>query len=498
VRAAAATDAPHPTRSGHHMRLKTITLTALLLALVPGAASAGTGQLALFQDDDGLVNGGAARRAATVAELQALGVDAVKIQLNWSEVAPRTKRKPAGFDGSDPADYPGWGKFDDAVRAAQNGGFRVMIALSPPAPGWATAHRGDLSGVDRPSSKEYARFVEAAGRRYPSVDLWTFWNEPNHPGFLYPQTSRSRVPYSPRLYRSLIKAGTTGLARSGHRGDRVLFGELLPIGKTRLFRKNTMQPILFMRELFCLDSHWRPYRGRTAKAHGCRGYRKITGVNGFAYHPYTRPAGPRAKEPTSNDATIRSIGRITRALDIARRKGRVGGGRLNVWSTEFDFQSNPPDTLFGARLSRIPGFMSESEWISYRNPRVASYSQYTMQDSVVRTRADLGAWQGGLRFANGRAKKGVYAAYRLPLFVRVLGPKAVEIWGAARPGGAGASVQIQSRRGRGAFANLGAPLTVTNARGYFKVRRTVSGASLRTFRVQSGGQTSASAKAVVR
>ena len=206
------------------MRFKTITLTLLLLALIPGAAAAGTGQLALFQDDDGLVNGGAGRRAATVSELQALGVDAVKIQLNWAEVAPRTKKKPAGFDGSDPADYPGWTKFDDAVRAAQNGGFRVMIALSPPVPGWATARRGDRSGVDRPSAKEYARFAEAAGRRYPSVDLWTLWNEPNHPGFLYPQASRSRVPYSPRLYRSLIKAGTTGLARAGHGGDRILFG----------------------------------------------------------------------------------------------------------------------------------------------------------------------------------------------------------------------------------------------------------------------------------
>ena len=92
----------------------------------------------------------------------------------------------------------------------------------------------------------------------------------------------------------------------------------------------------------------------------------------------------------------------------------------------------------------------------------------------------------------------MYEAYRLPLFVRVLGPNAVEVWGAARPGGAGASVQIQSRRGKGAFTNLGAPVTVKNVRGYFKVRRKVSGAALRTFRVQSAGQTSASAKAVVR
>ena len=60
------------------------------------------------------MTGGPGARDTTLSELQGLGVDVIKIQLNWDEVAPRTRRKPAGFDGSDPADYPA-GKFDDAV-----------------------------------------------------------------------------------------------------------------------------------------------------------------------------------------------------------------------------------------------------------------------------------------------------------------------------------------------------------------------------------------------
>ena len=94
--------------------------------------------------------------------------------------------------------------------------------------------------MDRPSAKEFGRFAEAAGRRFPSVDLWTLWNEPNHPGFLFPQATKAHVPYSPRLYRSLIRSGVAGLKRSGHGGQRILFGELLPIGKRNLFRKNTI------------------------------------------------------------------------------------------------------------------------------------------------------------------------------------------------------------------------------------------------------------------
>ena len=55
-----------------------------------------------------------------------------------------------------------------------------MFALAPPAPGWATAKRGDSAGIYRPNAREFGRFAEAAARRYPGVDVWTIWNEANH------------------------------------------------------------------------------------------------------------------------------------------------------------------------------------------------------------------------------------------------------------------------------------------------------------------------------
>ena len=223
----------------------------------------------------------------------------------------------------------------------------------------------------------------------------------------------------------------------------------------------------------------------------------MRGVGGFAYHPYTRPNGPRGVEPSPDDATIRSIGRLTRVLDLARRKGRVRGGRLSFWNTEFGYQSSPPDR-FQTRLSRIPGFINEAEWMSFRNPRVASFSQYTLVDDALGSADRYGSWQGGLRFVNFRAKRGVYDAYRLPLFVRLLGPGAVEVWGAARPGGAGAVAQVQQRSGGGGYADLGGPITVRNERGYFRARFRISRAARRLYRFQSGGHTSRSARAVVR
>jgi hypothetical protein len=474
-----------------------VVLTGLCL---PAAAHAGGRQVTVFQDDQLLLRSGDSTRTDLLDEVDAMGVDVIKAGLLWADVAPRGRRKPSGFDGSDPSGYPGWGAYDALVRDAQARGLRVMFALSPPYPGWATKRRGDREGSSTPNSREFGRFAEAAGERYQGVDLWTIGNEPNHPGFLAPQSKAGR-PVAPHSYRAMVRSSVAGLHRAGHGGSTILFGELLPIGKSRTGPKQNLQPIRFLREFFCLDSSWRPFRGRAAKVRNCDRYRRLTGLDGFAYHPYTRPGGPRIVEPSRDDATIRSLGRVTRALDIGRRKNRIGGRRLPIWNTEFGFQSRPPDPYLGARLSRIPSFMAESElWLSLRNRRVASYSQYTMTDTPLRGSGDVfGTWQGGLRFADGRAKPGVYNAFRLPIFVRLLGPRAVEVRGAARPGGAGSVVQVQQRRSRrGAFENLGGPITVRNANGYFSARFRIGRASGRTFRFRYQDMSSPDTKAVVR
>jgi hypothetical protein len=460
-------------------------LCLVALAALPAAASASSGQYAIFEDNALLTQSGGATRDRTLGELQSLGVDVIKFQLPWAAVAPSGKRKPKGFNSRNPAAYPGWGPYDGLVAAAKARGFRVMVAIGPPAPGWATKRKGDRSGVDRPSSREYGRYTEAAAKRYPQADMWTLWNEPNHPKFLYPQW-RHGAPYAPRLYRALVRSGVAGLKRGGAGKKRILFGELLPIGKSSHRATSNLRPIQFLREFFCLG-----------RAHGCRGYKRLTGVRGFAYHPYTRPNGPSVVEPSRDDASIRSIRRITAILDRAHRAKRIGGGKLKVWNTEFGYQSNPPDRLgLSAKLSRIPGFINRAEWMSYRNRRVASYSQYTLVDDPLGGDRDrFGSWQGGLRFVNGTEKRGYYAAYRLPIFVKLLGPGAVEVWGAARPGGKGAVVQVQQRARKGGYSNLGGPTTVKNVRGYFRVRFRIRNAAKRRYRLQSSGFTSRAAKA---
>jgi hypothetical protein len=450
-----------------------ITLALIGLALLPAAAGASPGQYTLFQDESLLTESGDAQRQATLDEVRGLGVDMIKVQLNWATVAPGTRRKPRGFDATDPGRYPGWGRYDAVLGDARARGLKVMFALAPPAPGWATrGTRRDREGVNRPSALEFRRFAEAAARRFPGVDVWTLWNEPNHPGHLYPQSVNGR-PVAPHIYRGMVRAGVRGLTRGGAGGDPILFGELLPIGKPSTGPKRNLKPVRFLRSFFS--------RGR-----------RLTGLDGFAYHPYTRPAGPFLIEPSADDATIRSYGRIGRALDSARSRGRIGGKKLPIWNTEFGFQTNPPDP-FMAPIAKVPHFWSVSElWFSYPNRRIKSISQYTMNDQA----GDLSLWQSGLRFANGSPKTNIYNNFRLPILVRQLGPGAVEVRGAARPGGAGSMVQVQQRGRRGAFKNLGGVMQIRNKRGYFVARYRIPKAAQRTFRFTTGGETSLAVKAV--
>jgi hypothetical protein len=455
------------------MRLITFTTALLLaLALLPAAAGASPRQFALFQDEALLVENGATR-AATLDEIRSLGADMIKVQVNWATVAPGGRRKPRGFDGANPAEYPGWARYDAVLSDAKARGLKVMFALAPPAPGWATPTRGDREGVTRPNAREFGRFAEAAARRFPGVDVWTLWNEPNHPGHLYPQSTKGGRPVAPGLYHALVRAAVKGLERGGAGRDPILFGELLPIGKSSSGPKRNLKPLRFLRAFF---------RGKP-----------LSGLDGFAYHPYTRPAGPLSPEPSSDDATIRSLGRVFRVLDAARGSGRIKGPKLPLWNTEFGFQTNPPDPFAGARIASVPRFWSISElWLSYSNRRVKTISQYTMNDQP----GDNSLWQSGLRFADGRPKTDIYANYRLPILVRQLGPGAVEVRGDARPGGAGTTVQIYQRSRKGPFEPLGGPITVRNVRGYFVSRYRISNAAGRTFYFTAGGQQSLSVKPV--
>jgi hypothetical protein len=285
-----------------------------------------------------------------------------------------------------------------------------------------------------------------------------------------------------------MNAGAAGLAASGHGSDELLIGELLPFSRSSNDSSKRIRPLVFLRELACLDSHYRPYRGKAASRRGCSGFKPLPGT-GLAYHPYTLAGGPKVKTPNKDDASIGDLGRVTKALSRIRAKGRIRSS-WPIWITEFGFQSNPPDP-YATPIKKIPGFMGEAEYLAYKNGRVASYAQYPLVDDAGK----VAGFQSGLRFRSGKKKPGVFDAFQRPLFARQSGSK-VELFGGVRRAGGG-SVTLQTRLAGGKWHTLRS--AGLNSRGYFDVYVKVSKVSKRYFRfIGSGQPASRAAKAVKR
>jgi hypothetical protein len=471
-------------------RRSTLALLCVLVAaagLAAPSAYANSRQVTVMQDDDLLLRADGATRAQALDEMRRLGADVVKVQVYWNEIAPRGRRKPKGFDAADPAGYA-WGVYDEIVQGVVARGMRPFLALGNRAPDWATAKRSRYRGTYRPSAREFGLFVRAAGQRYsgsfaglPRVDLWSIWNEPNLFSWLAPQRAKNGTPISPTVYRKLYLAGHRALRATGHRRDTILLGELMPLGAGS---PRKVPPLQFLREMACLDRNYRPYRGRAARVRDCRHIRRIP-ASGLAHHPYT-PGGGVHASGKRDEAPIGALRALTRTLDAIARRGRLPR-RLPVWITEFGYQTNPPDP-FQFAIRRVPGLMDESEWIAFRNRRVRSYSQYTIRDAAARDSGSrflkYSSFQMGLRFNDGRKKPGVYSAFPMPAFVRLLGGNRVEVFGGLRRGGGGRA-NISARLRGGSYRSVGlAPL---NRAGYFRRIFRVRRAADAKYRISIGG-----------
>lgn len=470
-------------------------LAACAAALVgPAAAQASRTQLTMMEDSTQLLTQGPAARDFTLDQFKALDADVVKVRVEWREYAPdpTSSSKPAGFDATDPAAYPPgvWDQLDAAVQGIVARGMKPFLMVGPPAPEWATTGpTKKYVGVWKVDPAEYAKFVRAVARRYsganeglPRVSMWSVWNEPNHPQFIQPLSERighKWVPTAADQYRRLYTAATDALAASGHGGDTVLFGEVLPIGQHRLGTLNTISPLTWLREFFCVDDHYRPFRGAAARARGCTPFPKIA-TSGFAIHPYTRPIGLRFHLPSANDATIGQIQRVEVALDRIAGTHRVKKG-LPIYSTEFGIQTNPPDCIGqGAALPKQAEILNEAEYDSYTRPRVKTYSQYLLIDDPILTQFEPGSnerygryqtgllWgqnavrceSPGVQFAYATPKQPTFDAFRTPIYVRRLrSGRAVQVFGRARPMGA--------KPTRIAILHNGRTVRTVTASGYF-------------------------------
>jgi len=508
-------------------RLHSVVLLGLAACALfaPSLARASTVQIQMIQDDPHVLSD----PARTLQQIRDLGGGVVRVSLQWNLVAPATR--PAGFNATDPASYPGWGLYDEIVNDAHTDGIVVDFSVTGPAPLWAAGAGqpapGDY-GQWKPSATAFKQFVQAVGTRYggsydptrdqsvpgdpndlPRVGFWEIWNEPNYGFDLAPQAiNGSTIPTAAPMYRGLLDAAWSGLQATGHGHDQILIGNLDARGQSAPGTRSLPQglpgdfsatkPMQFIRTLYCVGSNYKQLRGRAAAAVGCptsagasRGFRGanpgLFGATGFATHPYPVNLPPTEASSTDPDYTeFAELPRMGSALDRIQRL--YGSGKhFPIYSNEFGYITNPPNHSLTAlnphgqfvSPTTAAYYLNWAEYLSYRNPRIASTMQYLIYDPNPRKAPEFGGFASGLIFYSG-VRKPAYDAYRLPLFLPVAAAKSshqgLEVWGCVRPAhyarldtGAPQRVQIQFQRGsRGAFRTL-RTVTVTNVRGYFDV-----------------------------
>jgi hypothetical protein len=451
-------------------------LAALSLLLIGArAARAAARQQSVFEADTELM----ADPAGTISQLRLLGAQTIRLAVRWQAIAPdpNSRRPPRHFDGSDPAAYPAakWAIWDQIVRDASQAGIAVVFNVAGGAPRWALGP-GEPQHADNadwdPSASMYGAFVQALGTRYsgeydpslgrtqsgdandlPRVSLWSIWNEPNYGPSLAPQgvPRHEQVPNSPRYYRGLVDAAWSALHRTGHGPDTILIGEVAPRGLRTWGLFSGMKPLIFVRELYCLDTRYRPYRGAAAAARGCpttaAGSRRFRARNpalfeaaGFSDHPYMRWYPPDHEgQPDPNYASLGEIGNLERALNRAQR-AYGSGAQMPVWDTEFGYITDPPKHRDQGNHWVSPQtaayYLNWAEYLSWRDPRIMSFSQYLLRDPLpARKSNDWGGYASGLLTYSG-SRKATYDAWRLPIYLPVTTASRGErlsVWGCARP-----------------------------------------------------------------
>jgi hypothetical protein len=445
---------------------------AASLGAAPGEAGAAARQQTIFDATAYLLGDVSnAQRRQRLNELDRLGVDTVRLVLHWRNLVPRPgrARRPAGFDPTDPRDYPRrlWAGIDDTVKGAASRNMRVLMTVSSPIPKWASA--SGRSTLREPVPAELRRLYAAIGARYsgrfrpggdgggcglpicppgpgdppplPRVNFWSVWNEPNQDIFLRPQRKRGK-PYAGRLYRRLFLAAQAGLREAGHGRDALLIAETAPSGG-----RSSTDPIDFLRSVLCLSPAFR-------RAGRCSPIR----ATGWAHHPYGPGLAPFQRPRNPGQVTLANLGRLHGALRRAARAGATAR-RLPVYITEYGVQSLP-DREFGVGLRRQAEYLGIAEFLAWRDRRVRAHAQYLMVDDPPRYEF---AFTTGLRLHSGR-RKPAYRAFPLTLAVRRRGSR-VRIWGHLRPGTGRRRVEIRVRGGGSAARRL--RVVRTNRHGYF-------------------------------
>jgi hypothetical protein len=327
----------------------------------------------------------------TFVTLKQLHVQELRLNLYWggTKFSVATRRPAQPTNPADPA-YD-WTLYDRTVRYASQYGVHVVFSIYG-TPRWANGGQGPNVAPKNPT--DLRNFAYAAARRYggsfpdgtggnlPLVKEWLAWNEPNNPIFLTPQykkTASGATIVSATAYAKICNAVYAGVHATLYAGERVACGVTSPRGNNNPnSTRPSVSPLAFL---------------RACKNAGLKTF------DAWAHHPYygtpsetptTKPLSPKGSP--SNAITLANIG------DLINEVTRLYGNK-RIWITEYGYQTNPPDSIFGVSYAQQALYLKQSFAIARANKRIDMMLWFLLRDEP-----SLAGWQSGLITATGKKK----------------------------------------------------------------------------------------------
>jgi hypothetical protein len=488
-----------------------VRVAALALVLggmaAPAVAQANSTQLSFMMDDDLLVYRTDAIRDHAMRQMKGMGVDGVRVTVLWSVVAENAndgkatkaqKKRFKTLGAANPKAYPkaNWDRYDNLVRACKSLGLVCYLNITGPGPSWThpkppASHAKDAKWW-KPDPKKFYEFVQAVSKRYdgkyrdenthntlPRVGFWSLWNEPNQGGWLRPQWENGKAT-SPSLYRKLYLYGHRALVSTGHYNDFIVAGETAPANANRQTTTSAMGPKTFINELLC---------GPGSNGLGCADFNAKNGTSiiasAWAHHPYTKKLGPTQVDPDPTVYTLANFDALGGQLDALASTGHIRAG-MPLMSTEFGYETNPPDPFAATTTAQQAAFNQIADYITYLDPRVLGNTQFLLRDvkpdkaKPKNSKAYWATYQSGLLTAGGTEKPAAQA-YKMPFLATVTGhtpdtgQPIAAIFGQLRflpnvlSDQVTQVVRLQWKPANGAtdFVDFGPAITVSNLVGYY-------------------------------
>jgi hypothetical protein len=316
----------------------------------------------------------------------------IRVNLWWGGpgITVARTRPVSPMNPNDPA-YD-WSTYDRTVQYARIYGIKVMFSILG-TPRWASGGKAwnsaptnpvDLRNFARAAARRYSgTFLGGDGSRIPAVRFWLVWNEPNNPVFLKPQFVRTNgrwIVRSAQNYAKMCNAVVTGL-KAVSRANKVGCGVTAPRGNNNPNSARTsVAPIAFLRAM---------------KLAGAKGF------DAYAHHPYygkrsETPLTPPPPPPRGQPPTAVTLGNF----QVLTREVQKLYGNKRIWVTEYGYQTNPPDKLFGVTYQQQADYMEMAFKKLKANPKVDMFVWF-----LIRDEARGAGWQSGVYTVGWRRKE---------------------------------------------------------------------------------------------